>query len=72
VLFLILVDQRGDLEWLTRRTKLPSSEMVILDETGSETGFCLFATHTIVCSGILLYQMPMYHSPLDSSATNAV
>ena len=71
VLFLILVDQRGDLEWFSRRTKLPSSETVRLDRSGSETGFSLFATHTIVCSGILLYQMPMYHLPLDVSAANA-
>ena len=69
---LIFVDQMGDFEWLTRRTKLPSSEIVRLDETGSETGFYLFATHTIVCSGILLYQMPMYHLPLDPSAAHAV
>jgi hypothetical protein len=62
----------GDFEWLTRRTKSPSSEMVRLDETGSEIGFSLFATHTIVCSGILLYQMPMYHLPFDPSATDAV
>jgi len=72
VLFVILADQMGDFEWLTRRTKLPSSEMVRLDETGSETGFSLFATHTVFCSGILLYQMPMYHLPFDPSATDAV
>jgi hypothetical protein len=61
----------GDLEWFSRRTKLPSSETVRLDRNGSETGFSLFATHTIVCSGILLYQMPMYHLLLDVSAANA-
>lgn len=67
MLFLILVDQIGDLEWLAKRTRFPSSEMVRFDETGSETDFPLLATHTIVCVGILLYQMPMYHLSFDPS-----
>ncbi|KAL6614028.1 hypothetical protein ACP70R_036298 [Stipagrostis hirtigluma subsp. patula] len=63
--FLILVDQIGDLDWLTRRARFPSSEMIRFDETGSDTGFSLLATHTIVCPGILLYQIPMYQLPFD-------
>lgn len=65
--FLILVDQIGDLEWFAKRTRFPSPEMIRFDETGSETDFPLLATHTIVCVGILLYQMPMYHLSFDPS-----
>jgi len=68
VLFLISVDHIGDLEWLAKRTRFPSSEMIRFDEAGSEIGFPLLATHTIVCVGILLYQMPMYHLSFDPSA----
>jgi hypothetical protein len=48
VLFLIFVDHIGDLEWLAKRTRFPSSEMIKFDETGSEACFPLLATHTIV------------------------
>jgi hypothetical protein len=47
-------------------------EMIRFDDTGSETGFSLLATHTTVCPGILLYQIPMYHLPFDPSTTGAL
>jgi len=67
VLFLISVDHIGDLEWLAKRTRFPSSEIIRFYEAGSEISFPLLATHTIVCVGILLYQMPMYHLSFDPS-----
>ena len=72
VLLLILVDHTWDSERFVRRTIFPLSEIVSFDEAGSRSGFSLLATHTEICPGILLYQIPMYHLPSDPSTTSAI
>jgi hypothetical protein len=42
-------------------TMLPSLEMESWEDDGSAViGAARFATHTVVCNEILLYQMPKY------------
>jgi hypothetical protein len=62
VVVVTLVDQAGDLAvWPSWRTRLPSGDTESSEDDGSETGAFRLATHTVVCFGIWLYQMPMYH-----------